>query len=122
MKAPMIYISGPITGHTAWEAEQNIRHAESASVRLFQAGVTNICVHSQSRFMDGVINHYDWLQHDFNIMRRCDAVYLCTNHYKDSRGTLAELEFARENNIPVYGFDDFASLVTWATKAKAGLA
>lgn len=117
--SPIVYVSGPITAKTALEIERNVRVAEEASARLFEAGVTNICVHAQCRFMDGLLDHQEWLQHDFNLLGRCDAMYVCVDSFFTSRGTVAEIAFCRENGVPVYYASDFDALVAWARRKTA---
>lgn len=99
---PIAYVSGPITGPTAYHVEQNVRMAEAAYVALTRAGHTAICVHTMSRFMDGIATHAEWMRHDLEILRRCDALVLATQDYQHSRGTLEEIEFATAQGIPVY--------------------
>ena len=67
-RIPVIYLAGPYSGEDPWEVEQNVRRAEAASAELFRRGVTNICVHAQGRFMDGLLKHGEWLKHDLAIL------------------------------------------------------
>lgn len=113
----VIYISGPITARTAWEVEQNVRRAEAASAELFRRGVTNICVHAQGRFMDGLLKHGEWLKHDLAIIDRCDAVYICAEKFSHSLGTCMEVEHARAQHKRVFRADEFEALIAWATVA-----
>jgi len=118
----LIYVSGPITAPTAWEVEQNVRRAEAASMELFRRGVTNICVHAQGRFMDGVLKHGEWLKHDLAIIDRCDAVYICVEKFSHSLGTCMEVEYARGQRKRVFRADEIEALIAWATGASGAVA
>lgn len=98
----LVYVSGPITGATAWEVEQNIRLAEVRTVELIRAGFTPLCMHAQCRFMDGLLEYSEWLVMDLEILRRCDAVVLSTMDYHKSKGTLMEIAEAERLGIPVF--------------------
>lgn len=113
----LIYVSGPITARTAWEVEQNVRRAEAASAELFRRGVTNICVHAQGRFMDGLLKHGEWLKHDLAIIDRCDGVYICAERFGHSLGTCTEVEYARAQRKRVFRADEIEALIAWATGA-----
>lgn len=110
----VVYVSGPITAGSAWEVEQNVRAAEAASAELFRRGVTNICVHSQGRFMDGLLGHGEWLEHDYRLIDRCDAVYVCVRDFASSKGTRMEVEYAMKTGKRCFWWDEVDRLVDWA--------
>lgn len=43
-----------------------------------------------------------WKPHDLNILQRCDELWVvCMNGWKESIGVQEELQFAKDNNIPI---------------------
>lgn len=110
----VVYVSGPITAGSAWEVEQNVRAAEAASAELFRRGVTNICVHSQGRFMDGLLEHGQWMAHDFAILDRCDGLLVCVENFAHSKGTVMEVNRALETGKRCFALSQMDELERWA--------
>lgn len=96
----VVYVAGPIRAKTAWEIEQNIRKAEETAAELLKLGVMPICPHSMFRFVREVVEDSVFLKGDLEILKHCDAM-LVVGDYINSKGTMGEIKFAEENNIPV---------------------
>lgn len=95
---PFIYISGRLRADTHTEIEANIRFAETVSLSLTKAGAAVHCPHTQQRAFYDAIGSDLFLEQDFAIIKRCDAIYML-HGWEESEGAMAELEVARENDV-----------------------
>jgi len=100
-KIPVVYVAGPYRADNNWEIEQNIRRAETLALEVWRAGGAAICPHANTRFYQGAAPDDVWLDGDLAQLARCDAVLVVPN-YGASKGTIAEIQFARERGIPVF--------------------
>ncbi len=106
----VVYVAGPLTtgacrpggSFNSWIFEQNVRRAEELAIQLTLAGFAAICVHSMARYAFGHIPETLAMEADFEIIRRCDALVLVEG-WQVSKGTLAELQHARQLHMPVFG-------------------
>ena len=111
MKQPLIYISGPIsTGRLT--VEDNIYWAARVQKILMSRGYAVICpqltgfvhlrtqawVTAKEQEQVNNLDHDQWLKMDETIINRCDAIYRMPG---ESEGADREVQFARENGIPV---------------------
>lgn len=100
-KVKVIYVAGPFRGKNAWEVEKNIRRAEEWSFKLAEKGWMFMCPHTNTRFFDGTQTDKFWLEGTLELMRRCDAVFVCEG-YESSSGTLGEIQEAERLGLPVF--------------------
>jgi hypothetical protein len=98
----LIYVAGPYRAPSEWEVVQNIRRAEQAALFVWSHGAAAICPHKNTALFGGAPGCPDdtWLSGDLEILSRCDAVF-AINGWRDSTGAMGEVEFARDNSIPV---------------------
>jgi hypothetical protein len=112
----IVYLAGPLRGKNGWQMELNIRRAEELSLRVWQLGAACICPHSMNRYFFGALGpHGDqmFLDGDFEIIRRCDAI-LFTPDWKKSTGARAEHKVAKQHGITIlYDLDE---LEAWLVK------
>ncbi len=112
MKIKRVYIAGLLTPRGTWSVNPaidylaNICHMIRAGIDVFKAGFVPfipaldalifICLYEGEIITEPMIKRYskDWLE-------ICDAVLL-TKGWRQSTGTLAEIEYAKERNIPVF--------------------
>ena len=106
----LVYIAGPFRAGCAWDVEQNVRRAESVAMDVWRLGAVGVCPHSNTRFGDGAIADEVWLEGYLTLLGVCDAMVL-VGDWRSSEGTVAELELARRENIPV--FESVSSLAAW---------
>lgn len=92
----LIYIIGPYRSTTIRGVVENIRRAEEAAIRLWKLGAAPICPHMNSALMDGIVPDEEFLAGGIEIMKRCDAVYLCEG-WRESRGSLKEFSCVSDN-------------------------
>lgn len=105
MKA--IFISGPITAPTFYQVNQNIRRAEAIAVRLLKKGWSVHCPHKNSEFLQGALHKHPeedferWMAVDFEMLSRCDAVFMMRN-WRKSRGAKMEHAEAKRLEKEIY--------------------
>jgi hypothetical protein len=98
----LVYVAGSYRGISV---KENIQNAERKSIELIRAGFAVITPHKNTagyeKYEDGQkITHQTWLDMDLLILERCDILYVLKNS-EESKGTQAEIAFAREHNIPI---------------------
>jgi hypothetical protein len=98
----VIYIAGKYRGPTAWAIEQNIRVAEDVAALVIRAGHMPLTPHKNTAHMEGLADDDFFLAGTMELLRRCDAL-LCVGNWRDSAGARAEVEEARQCQIPVFG-------------------
>ena len=109
----VIYVAGPFRAETAWGIEQNVRRAEEHALHLIKAfGLMPIIPHANTRYFHGLASDSFWLEGTLELMRRCDAVYLCPG-WKLSVGSVGERREAERLKIPVFTHDRLDRLEKW---------
>lgn len=95
----VVYIAGKYSGDIAG----NIQVAREAAIKVWEAGFTAICPHLNTAFFDQdcTCTYIDYLDGDFEILKRCDAILMLEN-WQDSEGAKKEYEFAKYFDIPIY--------------------
>ena len=101
----LIYLAGPIRPKGEQTLEGNLKVAKDIAMELWKMGHVVICPHANTDLEEGIwdneSNGVDWIAGDLKIIARCDAVVVCPD-WQESKGTLAEIDFADEHGIPVY--------------------
>lgn len=101
VRMKLLYIAGPIRAENYYEIEKNIRRAEEVALAISALGAAVICPHSMARFYEHALPVELWLERDIEILKRCDGmVVVCP--FRHSKGTVGEVQFCEENNIPVF--------------------
>ena len=111
----VIYLAGKYRDTSLYQVKQNIRLAESVAIELWKNGDYVISPHKNTAFLDGSISLNDseiWLLGDLKILERCDKIMVLPN-WRDSRGTLREIDHALANCIPVHFWDNSGSIVEY---------
>ena len=106
-RIPVIYIAGPYSAPTDWQRVQNIRAAEAAAVKVWQAGAAALCPHKNSAHFDGAVVDADpdlFLAGDLAMLARCDAA-LFLHDWGKSRGAQVEYLFCRRKGVPILESD-----------------
>lgn len=106
----LAYVAGPYRAPHEFGVKCNIERAEKVAVNLWWMGFAVICPHKNTAFLGGAATDSVWLEGDKEMLRRCDLVVL-TDDWEKSSGTLAEIELAKQLNIPVVKHTDTISLM-----------
>lgn len=110
MKQRVVYVGGPFRGPNHWAIAQNIRRAEELALEVWRLGAVALSPHLNSMHFDGVLPDETWLKGDLELLSRCDAMIL-TAGWRESAGTLAEVQHADTTGKPV--FEHLQELALW---------
>jgi len=108
----VIYVAGKYLDDyenpTREGTDANIAIAEEYSIELVRKGYAVITPHKNTagyeKYEDGKEITWDtWLAMDFEIIRRCDAIYMLPN-WEKSKGAKMELEVATGLGLKIYGY------------------
>lgn len=97
----VVQIVGPYRGDTHIEVQHNIREAEKAAKRVWQAGAVAICPHLNSRLFGGICSEEHFLSGYLELITRVDAILTVPGWWR-STGSEAELKFASFLGKPIY--------------------
>lgn len=115
---PVIYVAGRFRGSTTWRVEQNVRHAETHSLKVWKAGAVALCPHTNTRFFDKEAPDEIWLDGTMELLRRSDAIYLIPG-WQRSSGARTELREARKLGLVVLKSE--REMAIWVRKTKASI-
>lgn len=88
--------------------DRNISVAREAAAWVVNHGLYFFCPHLNSAHFEVIapdVKPDFWYALDFRILRFCDAL-LVVGDWQKSKGTIAEIAYCRQWNIPVYFFDN----------------
>jgi hypothetical protein len=110
-----IYVAGKYSDNNVVDVLKNIGMGERVCADLFVAGYAPFCPwHDKSYVMLNPELEFSVQQfYDYSIawLKVSDAMFLLPN-WKESKGTLKEIEIAKEQGIPV--FETIDELDKWA--------
>lgn len=112
----LVYVAGPYRGTSRFrpvrflQVVRNILRSRKIAMELWKRGYVAICPHMNTALMDGVCDSDRFIDGDLKILKHCDAVVLCPG-FTRSAGTVGEIRFALERDIPV--FEDVDALERW---------
>jgi len=96
----VLYIAGPFTAGHGRTEEENITAAKKVAEKYFKMGYTTITPHVNTWHMEGC-KYQDYLDADFEVIRRCDAIVMMKN-WRESGGATQEHNLALERYIPIH--------------------
>lgn len=107
-KLPIIYIAGPLKANSKLDKSYNILKSVQVADKLRKENIVCIIPHLLSIYNEDVLNETQWLIHDQNIISKCDGICLVIppTKYLKSRGTWIEINFAKNNKIPIFNTVD----------------
>lgn len=115
----IMFIAGPYFGDGQRSTiEQNIRAAERYQIALANVGIPFFCAHNHTEHFEEKAKAPEefYRTMDFEILKRaCDAV-LAIPGWEQSEGAQKEVDWARENKIPVFfpkSSDDLNEIIAW---------
>lgn len=116
-----IYIAGPISGPDVITVWGNVRRGMALATRVFKAGFAPFCPHLDFHY--SLMVRYgedftveDYYKYSMAWLEVSDAVLLLPG-WRDSVGTMAEVDRAYYLGIPVFGH--FNALVEWDKDPKS---
>ena len=101
----VVYVAGPYRNNTVLGTMANIDRARKVAMVIWKMGYVAVCPHTNSALFDEVTHESVFLKGYLELVKRCDVVVVVPN-YHESEGTLAEIEVALLNGIPVIRFPD----------------
>jgi len=105
----LVYVAGPIRPTNGKTVEENCWIAKQVALELWKHGLAVICPHANTdlpiQLAEKELAANIWLDGDMEMLARCDAMVVCQDSSK-SVGTLGEIAFASERNIPIYYYPD----------------
>ena len=100
-----IYVAGPYSANNVIDVLKNIGRGEKMCEHLFALGFAPFCPwHDKSYVIDNPNGHFTVEQfYDYSMawLEVSDAMLVLPG-YGSSKGTLAEIEKAKELNIPIF--------------------
>lgn len=96
----LAFISGPYRAKTPRGIVENIREAESLSIKYWNLGYAVICPHKNTALFDGVAPDDVWLQGDLEMLRRCDVIVM-SPRWEESSGAINEHQLAQQLGIEI---------------------
>lgn len=104
----IIYIAGAYRAKNGRTVAENIEVARKASVEVWRSGHIALCPHLNSaHFEDYLGKDYTdkmLLDGTMDLLRRCDAILMLPG-YEDSEGAIAELRYAKSQDMPIYSYE-----------------
>lgn len=113
-----VYIAGPYSAPDVIDVLGNMRRGICIAYQVLQSGFAPFVPWFDFMFsLMGPVSREEYQAYSMAWLRAADAVLL-VNGWKDSSGTLAEIEVANRLEIPV--FEDLISLKAWAHERATG--
>ena len=99
----LVYVAGKYRDETYELVAWNVKAASDMAAFLLKQGIEVVCPHSMTGGWErySFLSDADFLRNGLEQLRRCDAVLLLDG-WEQSAGTLAEIECAEANKIPVF--------------------
>lgn len=100
MTPPLIYVAGAYTSADPWQAEQNVRAAESLAYEVAKLGGMPICPHSNTRhYFAALQTPAFWYAGTLRLLQVSDAA-IFTHDWERSRGSRDEHRWCVEHKLP----------------------
>lgn len=98
-----IYVAGKYSDSNIIEVLNNIREGIKMSAKVLKMGHVPFSpwLDYQFQFYEPELKVEDYYNYSLTWLKCCDAMLVLPN-YENSKGTLKEIEVAKENNIPIY--------------------
>jgi hypothetical protein len=100
-----IYIAGPYSANNVMDVLKNIREGIRISTEVMKMGYSPFCPFMDFHFVLADIGNElkleDFYRYSMDWLAVSDAI-LMTGHWTESKGCVDELNFAKQNKIPVF--------------------
>lgn len=97
----VVCLLGPYRASTEFEVHQNIQAAERVALEVWKLGAVCICLHKNTAYFGGALPDETWLEGDFELIRRSDAV-LMMDKWMFSIGARNERTLAFNIGKPIF--------------------
>ncbi|MFC2069451.1 DUF4406 domain-containing protein [Chloroflexota bacterium] len=99
----VVFIAGAYSGRDFNEIDENIRLAESYSIKLWNLGYKVFCPHLNTSHFEAKakVGENVYKEFDMRMLSSCDAVFALPN-WQNSKGAKAEIEEANRLGKPVF--------------------
>ncbi len=106
MEAALIYLASPHAHPDPEVMKKRVDDVCIAALELMKRGYTvfSPIAHSAKieEACDERMTHSFWMQQDFDILRKCSALYILTlDGWQQSKGVSAEVEWAHTWGLPI---------------------
>jgi hypothetical protein len=120
----IVFISGPLT--TGWDGKDrnfilnNVQKAEAYQIALANEGIGSFCAHTHTSFhheKGSVAPDQYYYELDMEFLKRSADALLAMPEWESSNGAKTEVEWARDNNLPIFyptSHTDIKEVVEWA--------
>jgi len=119
-KPRIVFIAGPYFGDGERKTiEKNIRTAEQYQITLANASVPFFCAHNHTEHFEEKASAPEefYRAMDFEFLKRAADAMCAIPGWETSGGAKAEIEWAKQNNIPIFfpkSPDDLGETIAWA--------
>jgi len=100
-----VYVAGPFNAGNVMDVLNNMREGISICAGLMEMGMSPFCPWADHLFQLQENGKYlkieDYYRYSIDWLEVSDAMLVLPG-YKTSKGTLAEIEFAKKHGIPIY--------------------
>ncbi len=116
----IIFIAGPyFGGGDSNKIEKNIRNAEKYQIVLANHGIGFFCPHNHTEHFEKKANASEnfYRELDMLFLKRAADAMLALPDWEESKGSKAEIEWARKNKFKILfpkSPDDLEEIIKWA--------
>lgn len=118
----IIFIAGPYNGDGTFESiEKNIREAEKFQIALANNQVGFFCAHNHTAHFNsgkGAIAPEEfYYKLDFHFLQTVASAVLAVPGWEKSLGAISEVEWAKNNGLPIFfpqDSSDISEVIKWA--------
>jgi hypothetical protein len=121
-KMKIIFIAGPYSGdNNPDKIEKNIREAEKYEIALANAGIGFFCPHLHTEHFEKKAKAPEsfYIELDRIFLKRVADAMLVLPDWEKSKGTTAEVEWAKKNKMKIFfpkSPDNLAEIIKWVKK------
>jgi hypothetical protein len=96
------YIIGNLSAKTQEQIQANINLADECAKEVFNKGYAIIVPHKIMGDWYGTVDEEMAMDSCLSLLETCHIAVICNPAFTESEGSMKEVDFARENGIPIY--------------------
>jgi hypothetical protein len=97
----VIYVAGPYRANHSYKIDENIDNAKRFAKEIWKMGGVALCPHTNAAHFDGTASETAFVLGTLELMRRCDALFLCPG-WESSAGSVGEKNEAERLKMPIF--------------------